>query len=359
MERYISVDAGKFGTKVAEYLKEKDTVRVFQFRTKIGAGDFRDDAIENDTFIIGVKDKVFKVGNGARGDGAELETSKQSIVHKNCTMAAVAKLVSDNEVDTVNLAVGLPAKEWAVVSKREDYKDFMFPSSTIEVKIKESSTSPVKTKKFKINKEKSCVFPESIGALFMDDSPKVTPTSYIGVLDLGNLNLNATLWHGIELQQDESITSELGGSILIQEVSQELSAEFSRCDEKYVAQMLKKVPEKRHLTPRVKNPNDKDEAKYNQKIIDDSRELIHKIELDHAKKVKRCCDGRNWSIDYMDIVAIGGTSSIIKDELKEVFGNITILKNSEMCNALGFLRMLCSRMPEINKVIPLTDIKNF
>ena len=137
MERYISVDAGKFGTKVAEYLKEKDTVRVFQFRTKIGAGDFRDDAIENDTFIIGVKDKVFKVGNGARGDGAELETSKQSIVHKNCTMAAVAKLVSDNEVDTVNLAVGLPAKEWAVVSKREDYKDFMFPSSTIEVKIKE------------------------------------------------------------------------------------------------------------------------------------------------------------------------------------------------------------------------------
>ena len=57
MERYISVDAGKFGTKVAEYLKEKDTVRVFQFRTKIGAGDFRDDAIENNTFIIGVKDK--------------------------------------------------------------------------------------------------------------------------------------------------------------------------------------------------------------------------------------------------------------------------------------------------------------
>ena len=61
----------------------------------------------------------------------------------------------------------------------------------------------------------------------------------------------------------------------------------------------------------------------------------------------------------MDIVAIGGTSSIIKDELKEVFGNIIILKNSEMCNALGFLRMLCSRMPEINKVIPLNDIKNF
>lgn len=92
MERYISVDAGKFGTKVAEYLKEKDTVRVFQFRTKIGAGDFRDDAIENDTFIIGVKDKVFKVGNGARGDGAELETSKQSIVHNELYNGCCSKI---------------------------------------------------------------------------------------------------------------------------------------------------------------------------------------------------------------------------------------------------------------------------
>ena len=358
MERYISVDAGKFGTKVAEYLKDKDKIRTFEFRTKVGTGDFRDDAIENDTFLIGVKDKVYKIGNGARGDGAELETSKQSIVHKNCTIAAVAKLVSDNEVDTVNLAVGLPAKEWAVVSKREDYKDFMFPKGIIEVQLKIDSTSPVVTKKFKINRDKSCVFPESIGALFMDDSPKITTTSYIGVLDLGNLNLNATLWQGTELQQDESITAELGGSILIQEVSQELSAEFSRCDEKYVAQILKKIPEKRHLTPKVKNPNDKEEAKRNKQIIEDSQELIHKLELEHAKKVKRCCDGRKWAIDYMDIVAIGGTSSIIGNELKEVFGNITILKNSEMCNALGFLRMLCSRMPEINKVIPLTIVND-
>lgn len=60
MERYISVDAGKFGTKVAEYLKEKDTVRVFQFRTKIGAGDFRDDAIEMIRLLLVLKIKYLK-----------------------------------------------------------------------------------------------------------------------------------------------------------------------------------------------------------------------------------------------------------------------------------------------------------
>ena len=52
MERYIAVDSGKFATKVAEYNINTDRIRKFAFRTRIGEGDFRDDALERNTCIV-------------------------------------------------------------------------------------------------------------------------------------------------------------------------------------------------------------------------------------------------------------------------------------------------------------------
>lgn len=45
-ERYISIDSGKFASKISEYIPEYDGIRKFQIRTKVSEGDFRDDAIE-------------------------------------------------------------------------------------------------------------------------------------------------------------------------------------------------------------------------------------------------------------------------------------------------------------------------
>jgi len=339
-KRFIAIDAGKHATKAASYNPETKKTRKFTFSTKIGEGDFRDDAIEKNTFIAEIDGKVYKIGNGARGDGAKLETSKQSLDHKLSTLFAIAYFCSDNEVDEVNVAVGLPAKEWAVVQKREDFKEFIFPTDVTEVTIKLDSNAAPVTKRFKIRHK--YVFPESIGALFQDDSPEVSRNSFYGVLDLGSLNLNATVWQGIELQQDTSVTDELGAFSLIQGLSQELSARFSRCSEDYVAKLLALPPEKRFLRPNNGNTE----------VMEESKAFIRQYLLEHAQKIKRCCDGRKWSLDYMNLIAIGGTSIILKDELKEVFGeSISILKCQTFANALGFLRMLCIREPEINELI--------
>lgn len=342
MERYIAVDPGKFGCKVAMYDKETNKVKKMIFRTRTCPGDFRDDALEKSTFIMEYNGVVYKVGNGARGDGAELNTSKFSDEHKISMLTAVALMCSSDEVDDVNIAIGLPAKEWSIVDKREEYKSYMFPAGVIDIKIKKDAASEPKEKKFRFKNK--FVFPESIGALFMDDSPSPDNNSYIGVLDIGSLNLNATLWNGVELQQDGSITDECGGNILIQELSQELSAEFSRCDERYVAQVLKRPPEERYLRP--KNGD--------QEVMRKSKEMIDLHLLNFAKRIKRCCDGRKWSIDFMDIAVIGGTAQIIKDQLEIVFGeSIYVLKNGTFCNVLGYLRIMCSRLPEINDIIPI------
>lgn len=347
MKRYVAVDSGKFATKVAEYIpgetEEQDIVKVFSIRTKASEGDFRDDAIEANTVVVNIDGETYKIGNGARGEGAELDTNKKSDVHRLCTLTALAYLANDNpeDPDEFCVAIGLPAKDWSVVPKRIDYKDYILPEGEVNISIKKRSTSPVKEKTFKIAQR--FVFPESIGALFMDETiDSITPTTITGVIDLGNLNLNATLWQGTEPVLDKSATAELGGAILIQELSQELSANIATCDELITANILKSedrcLPASANLT---------------EEQIEESRKLIKRVLLQHAEKVKRVCRARNWSLDVTNIIAIGGTSKDIEEELKQTFGNnIVVLKDSSYCNALGYLRMLCARVPEVNKVIP-------
>lgn len=341
--RFIAIDSGKFATKVAEYNPEKKSVKKFSIRTKANDGDFRDDAIENATVVVEIDGHVYKIGNGARGTGASLDTNKASDVHRLCTLTALATLASSKEKDEIYVAVGLPAKDWADVSKRMDYKEYILPDGEVTVSIKKDSASPVVEKTFIIKKK--FAFPESMGALFMDETKSfVSPTSIIGVLDIGNLNLNATLWQGTELIQDKSLTDELGGAILIQELAQELSTNITACDELVTANILKADVENRCL-PSGMGLSDEQ--------IEESRSLIQRVLKNHAERVKRDCRARGWSLDVTRIIAIGGTSKDLENELNEVFGNITILEDSSYCNVLGYLRMMCAQVDEIKEEIPI------
>lgn len=343
MERFIAVDTGNFGTKVSEYEKAKNSVRTFSIRTRISEGDFRDDAIEACTVIAEIDGVTYKVGNGARGDGAQLATDKKSEQYKLCLLTALATLASPDEKDEINVAMGLPAKEWAIVSKRMDFKEYMLPEGEYEVKFKKSSTAPVQKKVFTIKSK--FAYPESIGPLMADELLyDITPTSIVGVLDIGNLNLNATFWQGMELLQDKSITAELGGSILIQELSQELSGNITYCDEMITANILKS--EDRCLPSNGNLTNEQ---------IEQSKQIIKRVLRDHAEKVKRYTRARNWPLDVMKIVAIGGTSKDIESELKEVFGNIVVLQNPTYSNSLGYLRLMCQTL--LGEIIPITDTK--
>ncbi|MCR5670692.1 MAG: ParM/StbA family protein [Butyrivibrio sp.] len=340
MERFIAVDSGKYATKVAEYNAKKESIRTFSIRTKVSDGDFRDDAIEEHTVVIKIGDATYKVGNGARGQGVALETDKKTDTHKICVLTALATVASANEVDEMNVSVGMPTLDWAQPGKRDDFKKFILPEGEITVELKKDSNSEVVKKTFKIKNR--YVFPESSGAIWQDEvAETLSPTSIIGVLDIGNLNLNATLWQGTEPIIDKSTTADLGGALLIRELSQEISANIVPCNELITANIIKS--EERALPA---GTNVTDEQREN------SRQLIKKVLLEHARKVRRVCNTKDWSLDVMKIVAIGGTAKDIEDELKEVFGNIGILPNPTFCNALGYLRMMCARI--LNKDINLS-----
>lgn len=343
MERHIAIDTGKYATKVSEYLANDGKIRTFSMRTRVSEGDMRDDALEKHTVLMQYGDKTYKVGDGARGNGAGLDTDKKTDIHRIAVLTALATLASNNETDDIFVAIGLPAKDWANVGKRVEFKQYMFPTEGTDAVIKvlfkpNSKTDPIE-KQFRIRK--AFVYPESLGALFMDSViENVNTDSLYGVIDIGRLNVNATMWSGTDLLQDRSTTADCGGAMLVQELSQELSANVVPCDELLAAKILKAGT----FSVGKNLPEEKIKA---------GNEVLQNVKKNHAEKVRKIVRSREWPIDILDILAIGGTTELIADELSDAFGgNITILNNTSFCNSLGYLRLLCAQ-DGLNTVIPL------
>jgi len=339
MDRYIAVDSGKFATKIACYDEKTNKTKQMKFHTRMSVGFFEDDAIESATFVAQVGDKVYKIGRGARQQ-ADMETSKKAEIHKVCTLAAIAMMCDPATVDTVHVAVGIPVKAFEDVKTRNEYREYILPDGVTEVTLKKNSTSkPVKVR-FEIKTRLVC--PESCGVLYLHaDKYKGSTT---GIIDIGNLNINGTVWNGFDLDPEYSVTNELGGNVLIQGLAQDLSARFSRCDANLVASILnigKNKPDLRKLVPVKPNPL----------VEEESKKAITEYLRSHVRQIKAALDTKHWSLDYMNLVFIGGTSELLTNEIYEVFGDdVTIEKDPSYANVMGFLVKLCART--IEKSIP-------
>ncbi len=337
MERYIAIDAGKHGTKVAAYTKGNETAKTFMFLTKIGEGDFRDDALEKQTAIIEYNGKTYKVGKGAT-EVATMDTSKHDEIHKVCALAAIAMCCSTREEDIVHVAIGMPVNEWENVSKRVEFKDFIFPKGKITMKVKLKADSPVTTRTFTI--DSTHVYPETQGALFIGDTINTGKTA---VIDLGHKNNNCTVWDDFELDHKYSITGNLGGGRLISRIARALSKEFTFCDDSTVEKLLEGPEEERYL-----HSNKQDEE-----IKEKSRAIIKEEMLKHVKEIRKECDESEWPIDYMTLFFIGGTSLLLKEQIIEVFGKgIYIPEKPEYANCLGFLRVMCGKLLDVKIGMP-------
>ena len=116
MERYISVDSGKNGTKVCILRKER--IEKFTFSTRMDESSMQD-IPEANTYIVEFENKVFKIGDGANKQ-APYETTKQSDIHKLATLTAIALKVDNG--DRVNVIIGCPLAVFVNVKQRESYK---------------------------------------------------------------------------------------------------------------------------------------------------------------------------------------------------------------------------------------------
>lgn len=330
-ERYIAIDAGKFATKFAVYIPETETARKQKFRTKISAGDLRDDNIEKGTYLIEYEGKTYKVGNGATQE-AKLELTKMGIEHRVCALTAIA-LVAE-EGDVFHVAMGCPIMEYQNVNIREQYKEALLPSGEVSVKMKLGSDEEVITKTFTILSK--VIYAESTGILYID--PMRFSGGTTGVIDIGGGTAIGNISENFEPNPLLSVTTELGGNVLISELSQELSARFGRVDMNLAAKLIKMDKDHRCLVHATKKDMEKE-----------SKEVIASFIKSYVNKIRRACDTKSWSLDFIDLVFTGGTSEILAPELRECFGdNIYIPDHSEFTNAVGFLKKLVSRKLSIS-----------
>lgn len=332
MERFIAVDSGKSATKMASFDRETNTITESKFMTKVGKGNFADDAIENNTYIMEYNGNVYKIGRGAASE-AEAVTSKKSETHLLCTLYAIASICSENEVDEVHAAIGIPVKDFEDVDKRNDYKAYILPEGDITISYKPNSDSDVITKTFRIVSRH--VYPETMGALFLTNEIN---TGTVAVIDIGHLNVNETVYNNVEVDNVYSLTDTLGGNNLVTGLAQELSSAFSLVDEKTVCRALMKTGSDRCLKPTKPNPE----------IETKSKEMIDEYTLNHVKAIRRLCDSKRWPVDFMDFIFIGGTSRLLKNEIYEVFGSDVLIPDKpEFANCRGFLRIMVAKTAKI------------
>lgn len=339
MKRYIASDSGKFATKVALAAQDLSGYRDFGFRTKTGPGSFDDDAVEVGTYIATIDGITYKIGNGAPKE-AELETSKKTETHRNCTMLALALAASEDGKTDFSVAIGMPVGPYRNVDERKAYKEYMLPLGPMEVAYMGQDGKIIK-KSFNIANR--YVYPESAGALYIDMEANHDTAA---VVDMGNLNVGATLYQNCEPDYESSNSSELGGQILISGLAAALSAEYSsRIDNRLVSSILRLPAEQRFLTP----------VRQGTGIEESSKKFIDNYLLEHVKDVKRMCDSLRWPLDFMKLTFIGGTSDLLRNEIKAVFGeSASIPEKPSTVNARGFLRRLVAW--EEKKLLPMKEV---
>lgn len=343
MERYISVDSGKSYTKSATLNPEVITYigsnpedkkltgftgQVFYeslFRTKIEPDTFADTEPGPDTFLVEFEGQVYKIGRTARTE-AELENTKMTPIHKLCTMFAIATWCSENEVDNVTVGVGIPITDYENVEKRNAHRDYIIPLGEHTVKYVRDNIIVTKT----FNIVKAYVYPESIGAIY---APGVDSTGTVGVIDIGHLNVNMALYRGM-IPDPDSVTTKKGANHLVKGLAGKLTSKYSFINAQQTAEILSKSGADRCLKPVKKNPDVEASSKV---VIDDYvKEYVTSI-LDDARSA-------NWAIDYMQICIIGGTTSMIHDDLIEGLGaEVIIPENGNLVNVVGILKAMLAR----------------
>ena len=317
MERYLAIDCGKAETKIAIRNNNDSSVLTKSFPTHVIKKQYTDiDTAFNmgNSFQVEFSDSSYIVGQMATGEESttSISSSKRDLKHKIATLTAIASNV--NNGDSVKVAICCPIEEYQNKPRRQEYLDFIIPKGRIDIKINNVD------KNFTITD--AIVFPESLGA--MNFLPTNLAQSLVGVIDIDGLNVNACLINKGLIETTRCFTGKLGRKFINASVKENLEA-------KYPAEFSDF-----EIDSFIENgyvPNHKEE----------SSKIIETVLDNHMHKVVDLCKTKNWNIDFMTLMFIGGTSLLLADRIRNKFPEAVLVENANYVNAIGALKALCSK----------------
>ena len=212
------------------------------------------------------------------------------------------------EGDKVNLVVGMPIEHWLDRDRRAKYEQFIASKSQMSLVEREVDT-PMN---FKINKV--VAVPESIGHVARNKKYK---NRTVGILDCGGANFQGAIYkNGLPLR-DSCFTLNEGGYFYLNSIKKAINSKFKLNYQDY------QIPE---LIEFGSNREDKEEI---------ANEITRMTKL-HLNKVIRECRARNWNLNDMDIIVVGGGSNYFKSIICDLLPNMTISDDAIWDNVKGF-----------------------
>ncbi len=319
MTRSISVDAGKFDTK-AMIARADDTAVSLCFRTKMSEARDTDASLPLDSHFVEYEGKTYVVGSAASDRSIDYGTSKMTELHKVCTYAAIALLIDNGDV--VNLAIGCPISIFLNKTAKLKYRDFIAP-----VGKQVSITVDGIEKHFAF--KKVVVQSESSGLVMAHADEYQNRT--VGVIDIGGLNANCSVFERLIPLQENSFTTEMGSNKLMISARQAMETEFATSGLQDF--ILNDLQRNGYLA-----------GKYKER----SREIFAELKKDHIVKILDECTKNSWNLDFMTLIFTGGSSVFLKSEIEEVAVkergldvDLNLIKeDSNFSNAEGFLQIL-------------------
>lgn len=293
--RLVKVDPGMYGVKAG-----CDGER-FYVKSLV-------DSIDNVATSNGYRVKVFGndyiVGNDSIA--FDFNVDKHKLPTKILTNLAVSQLVEDG--DEVNLVIGMPVEHWLDRERREKYEKFIASSTQMSI-VNNDKTSP-----FKFTIKHVTAVPETIGHIARHKKYKKMT---VGVIDCGGGNIQGAIYKNSIPIRESCFTLNEGGYFYLNSIKIAINAKFGLNYQDYQIEEL------------VQNG-----TRHEKKAAIMAE--VKRVTKLHFMKVIRECRARNWNLDDMEIIVVGGAAQLFKEIIVELLPNATISDEAMWDNMEGF-----------------------
>jgi len=314
MEYAITVDPGKDTTKCISRTFGKTYDNRTSFTTKFY------DLNNGDVEIQGNSSHVIYDGQeiiiGEQGEIFDTTTSKTTILHKIAIFTAISRVIdSDDPNPVITLTVGCPTTIYKNKVSKESYREF----------IKLNPNIIVDGKHYAFEFKKIIIKCEGSGIVYL--KPEIFTSQRVAVLDIGGRNMNFGIYDNRIPVPSTLFSNNFGSTKLQSMVQEELNILLGiDCD-----------------IETAKSAIEFGGIFINGKLNNDSAFIVSdQIEKYIDQYIIKPIEEKNISISFIPVMAIGGTSSLIIEQLKERIPQIIIpsfsadLEDFQWANVRGF-----------------------
>lgn len=279
--KQIDIDSGKYSCK----LTDGNELMIFDSKISSGVANF------GKSYTIEYDNHSYIVGEEATD--YNLELTKNTFHNKILIYTAIALLVDDNDV--INLTVGTPIQMFFNKEDKQSYIDNLYNNGDyIRIGINGKNI------KFRINN--IVIAPETIGSQILDRDSK---HKIKGVIDIGGLNINGTIYLNGVPQKDRILTKNMGTHTLVSNLQQELIKNIGEMYEEY---LIHDFMVKSNCSIKVKY------------VID---EFCYGFMDSIIKEMQK----HKWNYEDIELEFTGGGSILLKNYISESFCNPNIIED--------------------------------